>query len=102
MTTAKQAKTVVIRYGFGPLTTLGFIFVLCKIFAVGPIAAWSWWLVLLPFYLGFAIFLTILLGIALFFLGGVICIFIGALFQSIFAKRRLRQLQADIVARRRF
>lgn len=36
---------------------LGIIFVLAKIFGVGPIADWSWWLVLLPFYLGLAILL---------------------------------------------
>ena len=37
------------------MTVLGIIFVLAKIFEVGPIADWSWWLVLLPFYLGLVI-----------------------------------------------
>ena len=37
------------------MAVLGIIFVLAKVFEVGPIADWSWWLVLLPFYLGFAI-----------------------------------------------
>lgn len=44
---------------------LGIIFVLAKIFAIGPVADWSWWLVLLPFYLGFAILLTIFGGAAI-------------------------------------
>ena len=46
------------------MAVLGIIFVLAKIFEVGPIADWSWWLVLLPFYLGFAI-LVIAGGLAL-------------------------------------
>jgi membrane protein implicated in regulation of membrane protease activity len=45
-------KTVYVRSGTSALSILGIIFVLCKIFAIGPIAAWSWWLVLLPFYIG--------------------------------------------------
>lgn len=52
-------KTTV-NYNPGWLGLLGVIFVLCKVFAYGPIAAWSWWLVLLPFYLGLAIVLGFL------------------------------------------
>ncbi len=53
--------------GFSWLGLLGIIFVLCKIFEYGPIALWSWWLVLLPFYVGLAIIFGILaagLGVA--------------------------------------
>ena len=39
------------------LGLLGVIFVVAKVFEIGPVAAWSWWLVLLPFYLGLAIVL---------------------------------------------
>lgn len=42
------------------LGLLGIIFVLCKIFEYGPIAAWSWWWVLCPFWIGLAIFLGLI------------------------------------------
>lgn len=41
------------------VSVLGIIFVLAKIFEVGPVADWSWWLVLLPFYLGLAILVIV-------------------------------------------
>ena len=47
------------------LGLLGIIFVLCKIFEFGPIAAWSWWLVLLPFYVGLAIIFGVIAFTAL-------------------------------------
>ena len=36
------------------LSLLGCIFVLLKVFDVSMVATWSWWLVLLPFYVGIA------------------------------------------------
>lgn len=44
------------------LGLLGIIFVLCKIFQVGVIATWSWWIVLLPFYWFFAAILIFILS----------------------------------------
>jgi hypothetical protein len=61
---------VSVSYNPGWLGLLGVIFVLCKIFAYGPIADWSWWLVLLPFYIGVAIVVGIA-GIGLLGAGGV-------------------------------
>lgn len=55
-----MSKEVSVNYNPGWLGLLGVIFVLCKVFEYGPIAAWSWWLVLLPFYAGLAIILGIL------------------------------------------
>jgi small Trp-rich protein len=55
-----MAKTTV-NYNPGWLGLLGVIFVVAKVFEIGPVALWSWWLVLLPFYLS----LAIVLGIAL-------------------------------------
>jgi hypothetical protein len=50
-----------VNVGIGSwLGLLGIIFVLCKIFEIGTIATWSWWLVLLPFYVGLVIFLGII------------------------------------------
>lgn len=43
------------------LGILGIILVVCKILEVGVVASWSWWLVLLPFYLGVAVLAVILL-----------------------------------------
>ena len=53
-------KTVVQNNGIGALGILGIIFVVCKIFEIGPIAAWSWWWVLCPFWIGAAIVLGLL------------------------------------------
>lgn len=44
---------------------LGIIFIVLKVLAIGTVAAWSWWLVLLPFYGGFAIWLLVMLGVFL-------------------------------------
>jgi uncharacterized integral membrane protein len=79
------------------LGLLGIIFVLCKIFEVQPIADWSWWLVLLPFYLGLAISLGIMLigaaGAGL-FIGGATVI------QKAQEKKRKQQREKDEVWRR--
>lgn len=60
-------KEVSVNYNPGWLGLLGVIFVVAKVFEIGPVAQWSWWLVLLPFYFG----LAIILGIALFAAFGV-------------------------------
>lgn len=44
--------------GFPVLGILGTVFVLAKVFEIGPIAEWSWWWVLAPFWAGLAIFLA--------------------------------------------
>lgn len=58
-------KTVTVTKNVSWLGLLGVIFVVAKIFEIGPVAEWSWWLVLLPFYIGFAILLAIIGGGAL-------------------------------------
>ena len=55
-----MSKEVSVNYNPGWLGLLGVIFVLAKVFEYGPIAQWSWWLVLLPFYVGIIIVLGIL------------------------------------------
>jgi hypothetical protein len=58
-------STQVTYNGVGGLTILGVIFVLAKLFGL---ITWSWWLVLLPFYLGMAIIVAvvvIMIGVAL-------------------------------------
>lgn len=39
------------NHSFPLFGLLGVVFVLCKIFGVPPIVAWSWWLVILPFFI---------------------------------------------------
>lgn len=82
---AATASTVIVRRGMGPLGWLAVIFVVCKIFAIGPIAGWSWWLVLLPLYGPLALVLGIWAAIfaiaAVAALGMVIWCGIASLFQ---------------------
>jgi len=58
-------KTVTHTISFGWFGLLGVILVVFKLLAIGGVETWSWWLVLLPFYLGLAIMLGILFGGAL-------------------------------------
>lgn len=41
---------------FTILGILGLIFVTLKLAGIGVVAAWSWWLVLLPFYIAIVVF----------------------------------------------
>ena len=53
--------------GIGIFGLLGVIFIVLKVLAIEPVAAWSWWLVLLPIYGGFAlVFLVIGITLAFF------------------------------------
>lgn len=52
---------------------IGLILVILKLAGVAPVAAWSWWLVTLPFWFGLAI-------VAVIALIGAIIIGIAALF----------------------
>ncbi len=69
-------KTVYINHGTNWVALLGVVFILLKVFGIQPVAAWSWWWVLCPFWIGLAIFLAIaaigaaIVGIV--FLGAVI------------------------------
>lgn len=49
--------------GISATGLLGIIFVLCKVFEVGPIATWSWWWVLSPFWLPLMLVLLVVAGI---------------------------------------
>lgn len=77
---AKTASTVVVNRGIGPLGILGVIFVLLKLFEVTAVATWSWWLVLLPFWLPYAIVLGIWgIILAVLLVGAIgVGIFLGA------------------------
>ncbi len=48
------------RRGIGAISLLGIIFTLCKIFEIGEVANWSWWVVLLPFYVPLIIAMLVL------------------------------------------
>ena len=39
---------------------IGLILVILKLGGVAPVAAWSWWLVTLPFWFGIALFAVVL------------------------------------------
>lgn len=46
--------------GIGLFTVVGVVFVILKLVGVAPIAGWSWWWVLSPFWIGFALALVFL------------------------------------------
>lgn len=52
--------------GIGVLGILQIIFVALKVFSIGEVATWSWWVVLIPLwiYLGIAVIALLLVGIA--------------------------------------
>ena len=62
--TSARASQVIVRRGMGPMAWLFIIFILCKIFSIGPIAGWSWWLVFLPLYGPFLLVLSLWLALA--------------------------------------
>lgn len=65
-----MSEKTTISYNPKWLGLLGVIFVVAKVFGIAPVADWSWWLVLLPFYLGLAIVVGVFLfGGALFAAG---------------------------------
>lgn len=57
--------TVTTSGGIGVLGILQIIFVVLKVFSIGEVATWSWWVVLIPLwiYLGIAVIAFLLVGI---------------------------------------
>lgn len=51
--------------GIGIFTTVGIVFVILKLCHVQPIAHWSWWWVLSPFWIGAAFGLVVLVIVLL-------------------------------------
>lgn len=86
--TAKVVNNIT-NNSFPAFSVLGIIFVLCKIFEVAPIAAWSWWLVILPFFIP----LFIIIAFVLFLLFAGALVVIVALLIEVFGdwKRKKRQ-----------
>lgn len=54
-------KKVVVNNGTGLLGAVGVVLVILKLAAFEPVASWSWWLVTMPFWLGLAVILAVLL-----------------------------------------
>lgn len=51
---------------------IGLILVIMKLGGVMPVAAWSWWLVTLPFWIGLAIFgVVVLIALVIFLLAAI-------------------------------
>lgn len=71
--------------GIGVAGILGIIFVCAKVFGVAPIASWSWWWVLCPFWIGMAIVLCLWAFIGL---GAAVVAAIVAILNSIGKRRR--------------
>ena len=65
MTNSKEIESRASRTGLGCMSAIGIVFVVLKLTGTGPVAGWSWWWVLSPFWLQFA------LGFALIILAGL-------------------------------
>ena len=87
---SEEKKVVINKHSPGWLGLLGVIFVVAKVFEIGPVAAWSWWVVLLPFYFWIAFFFAI--GFGTMALGGIM--FAGAWCIDEY-NRRKRRKQAE-------
>jgi membrane protein YdbS with pleckstrin-like domain len=57
--------------GIGFCGLLTIVFITLKLLGITAVAGWSWWWVLSPLWIGFAITIAILLVILLFFLLGI-------------------------------
>lgn len=71
-------KTVVVRQGSNLFGLVGLLLVILKLAEVEPVSQWSWWLVTLPWWIGFAFLMAIVLGFLLFLAGGVLVTLTGA------------------------
>ena len=60
-----MAKNQSVNVNFSWLGLVGVVFVVAKVFEIGVVATWSWWLVLLPFYIGLAIVVGLFFGAAI-------------------------------------
>ena len=58
----KQTK----NNGIGCLTAVGIVFLILKLLAIEPVASWSWWWVLCPFWIQLVIGILIAIGIFVF------------------------------------
>ena len=87
-------RTVTVTKNVSWLGLLGVIFVVAKIFEIGPVAEWSWWLVLMPFYIGFAIMLAIVGGGAL--IVGIMFVIAAAVDAYTRRKRRIAREKEQV------
>lgn len=91
---------IVYRYSlnFGPtLGLLGVLFVTLKLLGVAPVAAWSWWLVTLPFWGGFALVFGI---IAIIIAVGLLVACAYGIFAVFSARKSRRKLNDTLKAYR--
>lgn len=52
--------------GISVIGLLGVVFVALKLMGITEVATWSWWWVTLPFWLGAAVFVSVMLAVLLF------------------------------------
>ena len=57
-----MSKTSSVGGGFSIFSVLGVIFIVMKLAEIGAVASWSWWLVLSPFWVPFAILAVVGIG----------------------------------------
>ena len=89
--TSARASQVIVRRGMGPMAWLFIIFILCKIFSIGPIAGWSWWLVFLPLYGPFLLVLSLWLALAVLCGVAFLLILLGVFLHEGWQRRKWRK-----------
>ena len=70
----KTAEDRTSKAGLGCMSVIGIVFVVLKLTGTGPVANWSWWWVLSPFWLQFALGFTLIALVA-----AVELVFFGAI-----------------------
>ena len=60
MTNSKEIENRTSKAGIGCMSAIGIVFVVLKLTGTGPVAGWSWWWVLSPFWLQFALGFTLI------------------------------------------
>lgn len=69
-------QQVSINIGGGLFAAIGMVLIILKLAEVAPVADWSWWIVTLPFWFGFALLLGFIVFLGIVGLIGGILYFI--------------------------
>jgi hypothetical protein len=87
MSFKNNVKNVKLNLHLNWLGPLGLILVVLKLFGLTAVATWSWWLVLLPFYFGFAVLFACLGTLGLVSIIAFLVLFVIEIIENIIGKK---------------